>query len=119
MVSSITPDPNPASDYATPIHGSTPLTTLAPVVAALDPLLEDILVLGHVTERVQEAAMNYIRKKPKTGQLTREQLMAHMIRIQESSDIVDEFAATRYEKLIADKQRITAKTLFGNKGSAT
>jgi hypothetical protein len=44
--------------------------------------------------------------------------MAHLIRLQECSDIVDEFEATRSEKLKADKQRITARTLFGNKGSA-
>jgi hypothetical protein len=63
--------------------------------------------------------MDYIHKKPEIGQLTQEQLIAHVIRLQDSSDIVDEFAATRSEKPRADKQRITAKRLFGNKGSAT
>ena len=54
-MSSIPPNANPASDSATPIHGSAPLTTSAPAVVDLDPLLEDILVLDHVTERDQEA----------------------------------------------------------------
>ncbi len=45
--------------------------------------------------------------------------MVHLIKLQDCSDIVDEFAATRSEKPKADKQRITAETLFGNKGSAT
>ena len=118
VVPSITPNANPASDSATPAHGSAPLTAPAPAAAALDPSPEDVPVLGHVTERVQEA-MDYIHKKPEIGQLTQEQLIAHVIRLQDSSDIVDEFAATRSEKPRADKQRITAKRLFGNKGSAT
>ena len=63
--------------------------------------------------------MDYIRKKPKAGQLTQDQLMALFIRLQECSDIVDDIVATRSEKPKADKQRITAKTLFSIKGSAT
>jgi hypothetical protein len=113
MVSSIFPNANPASDSATPIHGSAPLT-----FATLDPSPKDVPILGHATERVDEA-MDYVRKKPDIGQLTHEQLMAHLIKLQKSSDIVNEFAATRYEKPKADKQRITSKNLFGNKGSAT
>jgi hypothetical protein len=45
--------------------------------------------------------------------------MAHLIRLQESSDIVADFAAFRAEEPKANKQRISAKNLFGNKGSAT
>ena len=88
-----------------------------PLLSILRPKMFLYLVI-HVTERVQEA-MDYIHKKPQIGQLTQEQLIAHLIRLQDSSDIVDEFAATRSEKPKADKQRITAKRLFGNKGSAT
>jgi hypothetical protein len=63
--------------------------------------------------------MDYVNKKHEIGQLTQEQLLAHLIRLQESSNFVSEFAAARAEKPKGDKQRITAKTLFGNKGSAT
>jgi hypothetical protein len=45
--------------------------------------------------------------------------MAHVIRLEESSNIVTEFATAGAEKPKVVKQRITAKTLFGNKGSAT
>jgi len=75
-------------------------------------------VLGHVTERVQEA-IDYVNKKHEIVQLTQEQLMAHLIRLQENSSIVTEFAVARAEKLKADKRRITPKNLYGNKGSAT
>ena len=103
VVPSITPNANSASDSAAPVHGSAPLTAPAPAAAALDPSPEDVHVIGHVTERVQEA-MDYIHKKPQIGQLTQEQLIAHVIRLQDSSDIVDEFAATRSEKPRADNQ---------------
>jgi hypothetical protein len=63
--------------------------------------------------------MDYVNKKHEIGQLTQEQLLAHLIRLQESSSIVTEFAAARAEKPKADKQRITAKDLYGKKGSAT
>ena len=42
--------------------------------------------------------MNYIKRKNEIGQLTQMQLMAHLIRLHESSDIATEFAATKGEK---------------------
>ena len=45
--------------------------------------------------------------------------MAHLIRLQEISIIVTEFAAARAQKPKAYKQRITTKNLYGNKRSAT
>ena len=91
-----------------------------PACVAPDPTPEDEdlpPVLGHVTERVQEV-MDYVNEKHEIGHFTQEQLMVHLIRLQENSNIVTEFAATKVEKAKADKQRITAKNLFGNKGSA-
>ncbi len=45
--------------------------------------------------------------------------MAHLIRLQESSDIVADFAATKAEKPKAEKHCITPKDLFGIKGYST
>ncbi len=70
-----------------------------------------------MTERVQEA-LDYVNTKHEIGQLTHEQLLAHLIRLQESYDNITEFAAARAEKPNTNKQRITAKNLFGNNGSA-
>ena len=63
--------------------------------------------------------MDYIKRKNEIGQLTQDRIMAHLIMLQDSSDIVADFAATKAEKPKAGKQRISAKNLFGNKGSAT
>ena len=59
--------------------------------------------------------MDYENKKHNIGQLTREQLVTHPIRLLESSNIVTEFAGARAEKPKANKQRIAAKDLFGTK----
>jgi hypothetical protein len=71
-----------------------------------------------MTERVQEA-VDYIKRNPAIGEFSQIQIMAHLIRLQECSDIVAEFATTKAEKPKADQQRITARDLFSNKGSAT
>ena len=75
-------------------------------------------LLGHVTARVQEE-MDCVNKKHEIGQLTHEQLLAHLIKLKKSSNIVTEFASSKVEKPKAGKQRITAKNIFGNKGIAT
>jgi hypothetical protein len=47
--------------------------------------------------------MDHIKRKNEIEQLTQKELMAHLIRLQESSDIVTEFAAT-----IAENPRQTS-----------
>ena len=113
--------PTAATPAAPPPEAAPPTSAAPPVAAALDPTLEDVdapLVLGLMTERVQEA-VDYIKRKHAIVELTQVHIMTHLIRLQECSDIVAEFATTKAEKPKADKQRITARDLFGNKGSAT
>ncbi len=119
--SSFGPPASATPQAAPPVDATSPAGAAPPAGVAPDPLPEDEdlpLVLGHITERVQEA-IDYIRKKIDIGQLTQGEIMAHLIRLQESSDIVADFAATKAEKSKADKQCITAAMLFRNKGGAT
>jgi hypothetical protein len=127
-VSSTTPSKqaNPAVDHpaaapptCAPLATAPPASAPPPCVAP-DPTHEDEdppLVIGHVTGRVQEA-MDYVNMRHEIGQLTYVQMLAHLIRLQKSSDIFIEFATVIAEKPKAHQQRITAKNLFGNKGSA-
>jgi hypothetical protein len=99
--------------------------TLTPAAVEVLPTPEDLaaapLAIGAITERVQEA-MHFIKANKlrfDDAQLTVEHIVAHSIRLQESSDIVADFLAANAEKPKADKSRITAKTMFGLKGSAT
>ena len=89
-----------ATPQVAPPVGATPPASAAPPAGdAPDPLPEDEdlpPVLGYITERVQEA-IDYIRKMIDIGQLTQVEIMAQLIRLQESSDIVADFAATKAE----------------------
>ncbi len=109
-----------APHVAIPLEAA-PMAFAPQAGAAPDPTHEDEdlpPVLGHVTDRVQEA-IDYVNTKHEIGQLTLEQLLAHLIKLQESSIVVTEIAAARAENPKANKQRIAAKNLLGNRGSAT
>ena len=76
-------DPPTIAPPVTASLATAPPASAPPACVAPDPTPEneDIpLVLGHVTERVQET-MDYVNKKHEVGQLTQEQLLAHLIRL--------------------------------------
>ncbi len=52
-------------------------------------------------------------------QISYEELVAYYLLLRESSNVVADYASARAEKPKADKTRITAKSMFGLKGSAT
>jgi hypothetical protein len=104
VVSSATHQSNPAS-------GSAPASVATLLGDTIDttPKDQDLPhVLGHVTKWVQEV-INCINKKHDIGHLTHEQLMTHIIRCQECSIIMSEFASARAENPKANKSRIMAK----------
>ena len=77
---------NPGSSSAPPpstTPAAPPPLAAHPDVAAPNPTPKDDdapPLLGHITERVQEA-MDYVKKKIDIGQLNQMQLMAHLIRL--------------------------------------
>ncbi len=77
------PPSSATMQVAPPADVALPAGLAPPAAVAPDPTPEDEdlpLVLGHVTERVQEA-MDYVNKKHEIGQLTQEQLMAYLMRL--------------------------------------
>ena len=104
---------DPAAKSATP--------AFLEVLLAHEDLAAAPLAIGDITERVQEAMNNIkaIKLKFDDAQLTVEQMDALSIRLQESLHIVADFRAANAEKPKANKSRITAKIMFGLKGSAT
>ncbi len=79
------------------------------------------LAVGILTERVQDA-MDFVKARKvrfDAEHLSINHIVAHSIKLHECSSIVTEFLEAVAEKLKSDKSIITAKTMFGLKGSAT
>ena len=94
---------------------SGPSPESAPETGALPPGA----ALGLVPERVKEA-MDYMDKsKVFQGQISFDQVVAQNLRLMEAGKIVNEWVAAGAQNPKPEKTRITAKTMFGLKGSAT
>lgn len=112
----LTPAALLAPEDSSPDDDPAPENPLAPVAPAAT------LAFGVVTERVQEA-MDFIIAPPPIRfdevPLAYEQIVAHNLRLQETCKVFADFLASSAERPRTDKSRITAKTMFGLKGSAT
>ena len=71
----------------------------------------------YVQEAIEIVKKNSMRFDGR--RISYEELMAYSLLLRESSNVVAEYAFAGVEKTKADKTRITAKTMFGLKGSAT
>jgi hypothetical protein len=74
-------------------------------------------VSKYVQEAIEIVKKNSMRFDGR--RISYEELMAYSLLLRESSNVVAEYAFAGVEKTKADKTRITAKTMFGLKGSAT